>query len=56
MMNKYDGIDKRIVLNVKAYAKNLKRKAIFRFMEIEDIEQELMCEILSCICKFDSRR
>jgi RNA polymerase sigma-70 factor (ECF subfamily) len=55
-MNKYDGIDKRIVLNVKAYAKNLKRKAISRFMEIEDIEQELMCEILSCIGNFDSRR
>lgn len=54
-MNRYDGIDKRIVSNVKVYARNLKRKTIFRSMDIEDLEQELMCEILSCIGKFDER-
>lgn len=53
-MNKYDGIDKRIVSNVKQCAKNLKRNAAFRFMSIDDIEQELMCEIFSCMDKFDS--
>ncbi|MBR1734170.1 MAG: sigma-70 family RNA polymerase sigma factor, partial [Alphaproteobacteria bacterium] len=52
-MNRYDGIDKRIVLNVKMYAKNLKRRSIFRSMDLEDLEQELMCRILSCIGKFD---
>lgn len=54
-MNRYDGINKRIVSNVKVYARNLKRKIIFRSMDIEDLEQELMCEILSCIGKFDER-
>ena len=52
-MNRYNGIDKRIVSNVKMYAKNLKRRLIFRSMDLEDLEQELMCEILSCIGKFD---
>ena len=54
-MNRYDGIDKRIVSNVKVYAKNLKRSPIFRSMDLEDLEQELMCEILSCIDQFDER-
>ncbi|MBQ3564698.1 MAG: sigma-70 family RNA polymerase sigma factor [Alphaproteobacteria bacterium] len=54
-MNRYDGIDKRIVSNVKTYAKNLKRKTIFRSMDTEDLEQELMCEVLSCVEKFDKR-
>lgn len=52
-MNKYDGIDKRIVSNVKMYARNLKRNSIFRSMDLEDLEQELMCEIFSCMSKFD---
>ena len=54
-MNRYDGIDKRIVSNVKTYAKKLQRKTIFRSMDIEDLEQELMCEVLSCVNKFDER-
>ncbi|MBQ3564786.1 MAG: sigma-70 family RNA polymerase sigma factor [Alphaproteobacteria bacterium] len=52
-MNRYDGIDKRIVSNVKVYARNLKRNSIFRSMDLEDLEQELMCEILSCMNRFD---
>ena len=52
-MNKYDGIDNRIIANVKAYAKILQRKTIFRSMELEDIEQELMCAVLACVDKFD---
>ena len=52
-MNKYYGIDKRIVSNVKMYARNLKRNPIFRSMDLEDLEQELMCEIFSCMSKFD---
>ncbi len=35
------------------YARNLKHLEIFRSMDLEDLEQELMCEILSCIDKFD---
>ena len=55
VMNKYDGIDKRIVANVKTYARNLKRNTIFRSMELEDIEQELMCAAFSSLDKFDER-
>ncbi len=55
-MNRYDGIDKRIVSNVKQYAKNLKRNIAFHLMSIDDIEQELMCEILECLDKFDEQQ
>ena len=52
-MNKYDGIDEKIVLNVKIYARRLKKRMNFNSVEIDDLEQDLMCEILSCIDKFD---
>ncbi len=55
-MNRYDGIDKRIVSNVKRCARNLKQHSAFRFMDIDDIEQELMCEILECLDKFDEQQ
>ncbi|GHU22242.1 hypothetical protein FACS189472_15100 [Alphaproteobacteria bacterium] len=45
-MNRYDGIDERVVSNVRIFARNLKRTNILRSMEIEDIEQELMCEAI----------
>lgn len=48
-MNRYEGIDKRIVSNVKVYARNLKRNNLFRFMDVEDLEQELMCEIFHAL-------
>jgi RNA polymerase sigma-70 factor (ECF subfamily) len=49
-------MDERVVLSVRIFAKNLKRTNILRSMEIEDIEQELMCEVLSCLNKFDEKR
>jgi DNA-directed RNA polymerase specialized sigma subunit len=55
-MNRYDGIDERIVLNVRVCAKNLKRTNMLRSMEIDDIEQELMYGLLSCLNKFDERQ
>lgn len=53
-MNKYDGVDSRIVSNVKMFAKYLKRKTIFRSIELDDIEQDLMCEVFSCISNFNA--
>jgi hypothetical protein len=44
MKNRYDGVDERIVLNVRICARNLKRSNLPRSMEIEDLEQELMRE------------
>lgn len=55
-MNRYEGIDKRIIANVRMYAKILKRKPIFRSMDLEDLEQELMCEAISSLRSFDERR
>jgi DNA-directed RNA polymerase specialized sigma24 family protein len=46
-------MDERIVLNVKIFARNLKRTNMLRSMEIEDIEQELMCGLLSRLNEFD---
>lgn len=40
---------------MKVYAKNLKRNSLFRSMDVEDLEQELMCEIFACIDRFDER-
>jgi RNA polymerase sigma factor (sigma-70 family) len=49
-------MDERIVLNVKVFARNLKRTNMLRSMEIEDIEQELMCGILSRLNEFDESK
>lgn len=49
-MNKYDGIDEKIVSAVRRNARRL--KSILP-MEIDDIEQELMCDILLALKNFD---
>jgi RNA polymerase sigma factor (sigma-70 family) len=49
-------MDERIVLNVKIFARNLKRTNMLRSMEIEDIEQELMCGLLSRLNEFDENQ
>lgn len=54
-MNRYDGIDKRIVLKVRRTAKVLKRHEIFSSIDLEDLEQELMCEVFCSLDKFDER-
>jgi DNA-directed RNA polymerase specialized sigma24 family protein len=50
-MNRYTGIDEKIILNVRIFARSLKRN--LSFIEIEDAEQELMYEVLLCLKKFD---
>jgi hypothetical protein len=55
-MNRYEGVDEKIVLSVRMQARSLKRMNILRSMEIEDIEQELMYEVFFCLQKFDKRQ
>jgi DNA-directed RNA polymerase specialized sigma24 family protein len=55
-MNMYAGMDEKIVMSVKRHAKNLKRTNVLRSMEIDDIEQELMCEVLLSLPNFDEQQ
>ncbi len=50
-MNDYEGIDERIVINVKAFAKKLSVKN--RNADLEDIEQELMLHVIKGMRNFD---
>ena len=50
-MNDYEGIDERIVKNVKAYAKKLSIRD--RNVDLEDIEQELMLHVIKGIRNFN---
>lgn len=52
-MNKYDGIDEKIVMTVRKFARKL--KAILS-IDIDDIEQELMCRIIMNQHKFDQNK
>lgn len=54
-VNRYDRIDQRIVSNVKKYAQLLKRNNAFKSIDIDDIEQELFCEILPSLNKYDEQ-
>ena len=49
-MNKYDGIDEEVVLNVRKMAHRLKGIIC---LDKDDIEQELMCEIVASESTFD---
>lgn len=49
-MNKYDGIDEEVILNVRKTAHRLNG---ILCMEKEDIEQELMCRIIASEANFD---
>ncbi|GHU19192.1 hypothetical protein FACS189472_08630 [Alphaproteobacteria bacterium] len=40
---------------MRIFARNLKRTNMLRSMEIEDIEQELMCEAIKCLHNFDEK-
>lgn len=43
-MNKYHGLDEKVILMVHVYARKLFNKRVLRSMDVEDIEQELMLE------------
>jgi RNA polymerase sigma factor (sigma-70 family) len=51
--NIYKGIDNKIIKQVKFYARRLKKSQLFNFIDIEDIEQELMIEIILNIRSFN---
>lgn len=55
-MNKYERINAEIVSSVKTYARILNRKFAFRFSDIGDLKQELMCEALASMQNFDEQR
>lgn len=50
-MNDCEGIDERIVINVKAFSKELSIKN--RSADLEDIEQELMLHVIKGVRNFD---
>jgi len=55
-MNRYEGLDEMIVATVRSCAKRLKNRKILHFLDIEDIEQELMYEALLCLQIFDESK
>lgn len=55
-MNRYDGLDEMIVATARVFAKSLKSKKALRLLDIEDIEQELICKALLCSQRFDESK
>lgn len=55
-MNRYDGLDEMTVTIARVFAKRLKSKDVLRFLDIEDIEQELICKALMCLQTFDESK
>ena len=51
--NSYSGIDPKVVNLIKFYAKHYKS---LTDQDIEDIEQDLFCEFLSCIDQYDKTK
>lgn len=52
-MNKYDGMNKNIVASIRKFAHRLKS---ILSMELDDIEQELMCRFFMIKGKFDPKK
>jgi len=48
-MNRYDGLDEKVIFMVHTYAKKLFNRRVFHFMDVEDFEQELMLEVLKSL-------
>ena len=54
--NRYDGIDPYLFSQVRYRARRLSRHSLMKWMEIEDIEQELMLDILARTQSYDPDR
>lgn len=54
--NRYDGIDRYVVSQVRYHSRQMLRHYAMAGMEIEDIEQELMLDYLSRIQAFDPEK
>lgn len=54
--NSYSGIDPKVVNLIKFYAKYYKSFKCSTDQDIEDIEQDLFCEFLSCIDQYDKTK
>ncbi len=55
-LNRYEGIDKYVVNQVRYHARKLVRHPSIHSMEIEDIEQELMLDVLSRTQAYDPEK
>ena len=54
--NRYPGIDPAIVKQIQYHAGRLKQMSCFSSEDIEDIEQELFCEVLACLAKYNKQK
>ncbi len=55
-LNRYEGIDKYVVNQVRYHARSLIRHPAIHGMEVEDIEQELMLDVLSRTQAYDPEK
>ncbi len=56
MKNSYQGIDSTIVKHVRFQASRLKSKSCFINESLEDIEQELFCQVWQYLNQHDEKR
>ena len=54
--NRYPGMDPAIVKQIQYHAWRLKQMPCFCSEDIEDIEQELLCEVLKCLAKYNKQK
>ncbi len=54
--NRYPGMDNTIVKQIQYHAWRLKQMPCFFSEEIEDVEQELLCEVFECLSKFNKEK
>ena len=54
--NKYPGVNPFIVSTVRSCAKYMKSLKCYAHDEIEDVEQDIFCEILPCLQQYDKNK
>ena len=54
--NSYLGIDSIVVKWIKYYSRSLNKNRYFINESLEDIEQELFCEVWPCLNQYDETR
>lgn len=54
--NRYPGMDPAIVKQIQYHAWRLKQMPCFCSEDIEDIEQELLCEVFECLAKYNKQK
>ena len=54
--NRYPGMDTAITKQIQYHAWRLKQMPCFCCEDIEDVEQELLCEVLDCLEKYNKEK